>query len=276
MPRFFTLFICSFLFFTSCSLFDREEPVPAYIHIEKIKSSNIADPHPFTDAWIYLDNRFMGVYEVPATFPLLAEGHHTITVKPGIKVNGISSSRDVYPFMVKYDTSFTLVPEKQYELRPKTSYKSGLTTAWYENFESITHDILRTSRSDTSMRFVDSTANSGVRCGAVFLDEVRNNFDAYSGQTMNLPLKVPVFLEMSYKNTNTFSVGLYFYQNGQLQVESIVIIYASAAWKKIYIDLSTTINKTTDDTQFKFALAAVLNQGLTSGYILVDDLRIIY
>lgn len=69
--------------------------VPSYIHIEKIDVSTVyelygSDSHKITDAWVYVDGDLQGIYELPATFPILATGQHTIMVRPGIKLNGIA------------------------------------------------------------------------------------------------------------------------------------------------------------------------------------------
>ena len=51
-----------------------------------------------TDAWVYVDDGLIGAFELPATIPVLAEGKHKLEIRPGIKLNGISSTRAPYPF----------------------------------------------------------------------------------------------------------------------------------------------------------------------------------
>ena len=61
-------------FFYSCDLVNIEEDIPSIINIESIElqgnhTSNI------TDAWVYIDNEFQGVYPLPANFPILKTGN---------------------------------------------------------------------------------------------------------------------------------------------------------------------------------------------------------
>src|SRR5687767_2026929 len=94
---FFTLLIISFLVsipFTGC---DKEEPVPSYIHIDSISLNSIystqgTSDHKITDAWVFVNEQYVGVYELPATFPVLYEGTQNIRIKAGIKKNGISAT----------------------------------------------------------------------------------------------------------------------------------------------------------------------------------------
>src|SRR3954471_3898254 len=85
------------LAFSGCN---KEEPIPVYVHIEKI--SLVANPDGFvnsvtgdegslsskiSDAWVYVDEQLVGCFELPVTFPVLAEGTHTVKIRAGIKVN---------------------------------------------------------------------------------------------------------------------------------------------------------------------------------------------
>ena len=92
-----SLLITSLLFLLSCEVINTEEDIPSIISIESIEvdgnhSSNI------TDAWVYIDNEFQGVFPLPANFPVLKTGELEIIIEAGIKKNGISSSRENYPF----------------------------------------------------------------------------------------------------------------------------------------------------------------------------------
>src|ERR1051326_8915965 len=79
--------------FSSCSIFDTSEKIPAYIHIDKIAfipaSASWQSPTSvkITDAWVYIDGQLVGAYELPCTFPVQCEGTHNILVEAGIKQN---------------------------------------------------------------------------------------------------------------------------------------------------------------------------------------------
>ncbi|HOV12628.1 MAG TPA: hypothetical protein PLL90_12785, partial [Bacteroidales bacterium] len=82
---------CVMLFFNSAC--KKTDLVPSYIHIDKIDLNTTyefdgSNSCKITDAWVYIDGDLQGIYELPATFPVLANGQHTIMVRAGIKLNG--------------------------------------------------------------------------------------------------------------------------------------------------------------------------------------------
>ena len=103
MIKFYPAFLRAFpvvlflLVLVSCNKFDKEERVPSYISIpaiefivpDSLKADQGTASAKITDAWIYLDDKLKGIFELPAKFPLLNEGEHSLKVFPGIKQNGI-------------------------------------------------------------------------------------------------------------------------------------------------------------------------------------------
>ena len=106
--------------------------MPAYIKIDTIKldtyypeqgskSANI------TDAWVYVNDNLVGVFELPALLPVLHRGPNKLQIYPGIKLNGISSTRVPYPFYqpVVYD-DFNFVEDSVHEM-------NNVVTTYYPN-----------------------------------------------------------------------------------------------------------------------------------------------
>ena len=88
--------IITFVTIISCEKANIDE-MPCYININDIElEENITNN--ITDAWVYIDDNLQGVYELPANFPVLANGKHKLRIKAGIKDNGIASTRITYPF----------------------------------------------------------------------------------------------------------------------------------------------------------------------------------
>ena len=70
---------------SSCEIFNPEEQVPAYVHLDKIDLNTQSDEgsksHKITDAWVYLDDQLVGTFELPSTFPVLTEnGNHNLKI----------------------------------------------------------------------------------------------------------------------------------------------------------------------------------------------------
>ena len=77
--------------FISCRKFEGSQKVPSYIHIESIEVDSLTDyfvyganTHKITDAWVYVDDNLVGIYELPSTFPVLKKGQHKVAVRGGI------------------------------------------------------------------------------------------------------------------------------------------------------------------------------------------------
>ena len=108
-----------FLFLlVGCEIINQDEDIPSILSIEAIE---VQGNHTtkITDAWIYVDSEFQGVFPLPTQFPLLKTGQQTIIVDAGIKKNGIASSRDNYPYFTSYSIETNLIPNQNITLIPK-------------------------------------------------------------------------------------------------------------------------------------------------------------
>ena len=154
---FFTFFVLVFLFFwSSCDL---KVAIPSYIHIDYMAVSTSAHPlygsssSKITDVWVYADDQPIGAFELPATIPILMTGVHTVTIKPGIKIDGISELRSIYPFYMPYTASMNLVAgiNNAIKINPTVVYSSSTIFQWEEDFEQ--------GISIDSANFSDTTIN---------------------------------------------------------------------------------------------------------------------
>ena len=96
------LIILLIVVFSSCKKDQFKAEIPSYIHIESIDletdSFEGSDSQNLTDAWVTMDGNFLGAFELPCTIPILSDGAHEFRVSSGIKANGISATRIIYPF----------------------------------------------------------------------------------------------------------------------------------------------------------------------------------
>src|SRR5688500_18378665 len=129
------------LFISGCEIINPPEPVPAYIYIPAFTLdadtlSQGSNAHGITDAWVYVDDNLQGLYELPATFPILLSGSQKIVIRAGIKNNGAGSTRIFYPFYTTYETMVDLEPNVTDTIRPVVQYRSNVNFPFLENFES--------------------------------------------------------------------------------------------------------------------------------------------
>ena len=143
-----SLLITSLLFLFSCEVINTEEDIPSIITIESIEVDEIHSSK-ITDAWVYIDNEFQGVFPYPI-FPVLKTGQQEI-IEAGIKKNGISSSRENYPYFTSYVVNSELLENQNTSFSPKVSY--SLTSFPYnENFEGV----------GTSLNVVSESSNHTI------------------------------------------------------------------------------------------------------------------
>ena len=297
---------------TSCNKFEGSQTVPSYIHIESVEVDSLTDyfiygatSHKITDAWVYVDDNPIGCFELPSTFPVLKKGPHKVAVYGGIKVNGISASRDRYPFyMPRIYQNLNLVEDSIVNLTPSLSYYpigEGVNVAWMEDFEN-TNSLLPDADSDTSMaRFTGNeawhSANSFFS-GKVelppdtmdFIVATADKFDFYKGTN-----GVYCLLEMDYNCNDTFFVGVQYYNNYHLETAPLVKVTPTdkqhdkpQRWNKIYINIGPKMNDNISSDYFKVYITSDLttDQDILYGnvyhpaneprYYYFDNLKLLY
>ncbi|MBR4157272.1 MAG: hypothetical protein IKU01_11340 [Bacteroidales bacterium] len=278
--------------FSSCNNFEGSQEIPAYIHVDTfLLTTNYeiegAASHKITDVWLYIDNNLQGCYEMPATIPVLERGKHKITLYPGIKLNGISSTRTINPFYKPYIIEELELEEKVIDtIHPSTTYyskdESTLDFAFMDDFErqifvedsnSSDTAIIRTDR-DAPERWDDEFNNSHYS-GYLWLGDTINNFCFTSTELRGLPNQGnSIFLEIDYKCTEVFEVGM-FAKISQMENIPLVYVNPSPTWNKIYINIGPTITDTQDAEYFKFYIAGMIDKNSEAEYYF-DNLKLVY
>lgn len=279
--RIYVFFLISlmWLFINSCNLINPDEDIPAYIKIDSISlTTNVikegSNSHKIVDAWIYLDNNPIGVYQLPCNVPVLEKGMHKIDIRPGVLQNGISNTHLAYPF-------YQFISKENVELKEGqattiencvTSYFPSDTFPIIENFDNgITFfndpDLLDTNTA--------SAVFEGNGSGYIKLANGQTNFEIKS-TPVQLPKGDPVYLEMNYKTDLPFTVGLetedFF---GNKTQRAILIVNAKSEWNKIYIELAPTIVASSNG--YKYSLIFGTERSETpEAYIFLDNIKVVH
>jgi hypothetical protein len=266
----------------------KTDDVPAYVEVGSVTLSTTASEQgastsKITDAWISLNGRSLGVWELPARVPVLATGQQTLEIVPAIKRNGLFDDRLRYPFYAAWTSTIALEPERTMELAPTVTYIPQ-TRFWIEDFLDPFSRLDETEDSDTTLlrftpaddpdvTFVDNTPCAGFRLTParprvrVFSDE---DFDSYGG---------PAFLEMDHRNDVFITVGVIYSADGGTFSAPLVDIVptkrsnGSMPWSKIHIDLSPMFNAAV--AQRDFYIEAVLPNGQASGEVYFDNIKLL-
>ncbi|MDF2436717.1 MAG: hypothetical protein K0Q95_1093 [Bacteroidota bacterium] len=281
------------LVLNSCNLINPGEPTPAFIHIDAISlqtdptiqgsnSSNI------TDAWVYIDNELVGCYELPATFPVLYDGSHDLTIKAGIKVNGISATRAPYPFFEEYKEIISLSKGSTITVKPVVKYTSSIDWAsieiWKEDFEDNDLSIDSLATSTTKMISYQATGPDdplvfeGNRSGVAYIDVAHPLFEGVSSEPFILPHgDSPVFLEINYKSNHDFVVGIFAHVSGGSSSKVRVInVRASDSWNKIYVYMSPTVNLYGNANAYSVFFGLHNDSGVNGLYLALDNIKLVH
>jgi len=236
-----------------------------------------------SDAWVYIDDELIGVFQVPFKIPILKEGAVTFKVYPAIKNNGISATKKIYPFLKEFVINGTLVKNQTFAINPTTQYKENLTF-WIEDFEDASFSI--TDDPNTSAANIDTDNENlqwfnGNSYGKVILNATDSTWIAFTSEPyMVLPKGKECYLEIDYKVTNNLTTGLIYVTSSSTINNSHIRLNAQkpevAVWKKIYIDLRELIGNSPSGSVFSQSFVAALDKENTEGIILIDNIKVIH
>ena len=269
-------FILIFSFF-SCN--KENNDIPSYVKIDDVdllyNQDFGANTENITDVWFYIDDNLQGVYEMPVEFPILNEGIQNIRIKAGVKANGIASTRIQYPFYNSYFDTIELNQDESKIISPIFTYNDEFTPApdQIEDFESSGTIIDSTLNSEIDFSIISENQNHYAYAK---IDTPNINFEA-STQDLILPQQgAPVYLEIDYKSSTEFLVGMYINYTQNVEKRELVWVTSKADWNKIYINLTSTVSESIGAISFKVFINMRRNDPSISEEISFDNVKILY
>lgn len=277
---------------SSCSLLDPPVTIPCYGHIDTMGiTTNYASQgtasSSITCAWVYVDDQPVGAFALPCKFPMIAgTGSHLITIFPGITADGITSTREKYPFYTFYNTTVNIKQDSVVTFKYVPTYTSITQFDWMEDFEangvSIATDTSETTRGNPAIIITSVGAPyafQGNYSGEVLLDSnSQHNYTNYVGitlDTFNLPHDgSPVFMEMNYNTNALFGVGLCYGGSTTNQLPVLVEIYPTTGWSKIYIDLGPAVANHQGSFYVYFSFQRP--PGLAQAKLYLDNIKVMH
>ena len=266
------IFIFLFIFI-SC---EKDDKIPSYLKVNNVNlnyNQNFGSiTENITDVWVYIEDNLQGVYEIPVEFPVLEEGIKNIRLKAGIKANGIASTRIQYPFYSSFLDTINLVKDETIEIFPTFSYNDA--------FDAIIEDF------ENSGTTVDSTISSEIDFTIVNEDENKYafaeivspliNFEIAT-QDLTLPQQgAPVYLELDYKSSTEFLVGMYINFPQDVVKSELVWVTSKQDWNKIYINLTQTVSESIGAQSFKVFFNMRRNDPSSNEEISLDNIKVLY
>lgn len=281
----------------SCA--DKEEPIPAYLYIPTIElevsedGSQGGNTHDIVDAWVYVNGKLIGVFEMPSTIPILASGTSKINVFAGIKKNAITRQRIRYPLYRSFDIDLGLTPGVVDTLIPRVVYNQNAKFSWLEDFEdgnvsleksgvSTTYDILSITTDSADVFAYNGTTNT--RSGKVNIPTGFQIFENRTRKDYELPrFGQDIYLELNFKCNTEFVVGMYALFGTSVQGYYPVVNLFSTVdetgvmqWKKVYISLSEDVNNPAyNGAVFKPFLKAQSNSA-ANPQLFFDNIKLVH
>lgn len=276
-----SLFILFLFALNSCSEWDKEEKIPSYIQIINASvQTNAAteglNTHKISDVWVNISGNLQGIYEMPVTFPVLQTGKQTVTLRAGIKVNGIAASRAPYPFYNLLNIDTILSEGKILKLNPVFTYKSETKFPWIEDFQGNGFSLDKMIGSDTLLYTITDTNQN--KYGKFSIDAIRQKFYYKSSEAYQLPINgSAVFLELDYRCTHPFTIGLLVNKLQSSVANDIIVLNPHPhGFNHIYIDLTYTITQNMDAIDYNVIFRSVLQDGYTEGTIEIDNIKLLH
>ncbi|MBO4774486.1 MAG: hypothetical protein IKX13_04935 [Bacteroidales bacterium] len=263
--------------------------VPAYLYVDSVFFSTQYAKHGsssanITDVWVTVDGKNIGVYELPATIPVLASGEVKVQLQAGIKKNGISSLRPVYPFYTSYICYPHLEKRRCDTLVPSFTYHSSVFFDFKEDFE------------DAGIKFTGLDSSKGMSkvadrkelcfhpgevnhyAGQITLGQGESYFEVVTNVALKKQ-RTYTFLEMDYCVTGDMEVGIYYQLNGRKIQTPIGGVYRTGTlkdkeWKKIYINLTEAVNGNSLVSNYEVYVKAVKPLS-DSAVFLFDNIKIV-
>jgi hypothetical protein len=269
---------------------DRLDDSPGVYHIIEIPEFNLTtsidegtNSHAINEVWVYSTTDVLGVFPLPASIPYLNDdgsGMIELTISAGIKANGIAATRKPYSFYeaMSIETEFIAGDTSEYVYN--SEYIENANIILCENFESSNKfqassisvaDIVRT----TDEEWVFEGAGSGL---ILLTDSLFHMTSTTQEQLYDLPTTSgPIWLEYNYKSDNSFAVGLEVIGGLHAQRTPIIIHNpTNGEWKKMYLDLLPLVSSSPGSFGYEITLDATLDLEKESGYVAVDNFKIIH
>lgn len=281
----FYLLIFLFALISSCT---KNNDNPSWIYIDtwelqsnKTNKEGILTQN-FTNAYVLIDDKIIGFFELPITLPILSEGTKKIEIYPAILNNGISATKKYYPFCEPFKINVSLTRNQTVSIKPTTRYYSN-TQFWIEDFEDAGIKLETDSNypETFSTDNQDSILKYGSRYGHIHLTKKDSSWVGYTNSKLSLPKNAAeVYLEIDYMNTNSLLTGVVSYDiNGSKMNSNIFINYQKTkpyVWKKIYIDLKKIVSSSISAEYFEQYFKAELESGLIESDIYIDNIKLVY
>ncbi|MBI1288027.1 MAG: hypothetical protein GC178_10685 [Flavobacteriales bacterium] len=269
---------------SSCDIINPKEKIPSFIRVDSIRlqvSAGQGNPvQNFTDAWLFEEEKMVGIYELPATFPILKDGVTSIRIQGGVKLNGQVATRIPYFYTEDYLHDVELFPDSVIHINPTLKFKDWVTFDWLEDFDNggLTLTLNSPNSQGTLTRVSGSEAYDGqsikLSLGAdeTFIECKKG------GDPLSLgDVSTPAMIEFTYRCNNSFAFGLYSTSPGNITQQPIIFLNPKEEWNHIYINLTDAKGNNPNFYEHRPYFGFFRDDGLEGeAYVYIDNIRLVH
>jgi hypothetical protein len=238
--------------------------------------------HKITDLFLYVNGKFQGAYQPGNLLPIVTRGENTtIDVFAGIKENGIKDKTITWIFYDKIDFDTLVETGKTIDRAMTFKYNPNVTFAWVESFDSsVGYSLIRSpypigsdTMYKTSPGSPDNFEGKSAEIGLTGPDYKFAHFES------SVPLSMPtgdanVYLELNYKCSREFEVGIYDAVSGKDR--PALHINAHSDWNKIYIHLADVVNQSPVQNKYKIYFKVEKPNDVDEVHVWLDNIKLVY
>lgn len=283
MRIFFPAILLVLLVSAGCNIINPPESTPTYVRIDSFAFSG--DPavtgsnsHKITNVYVYFDNAPVGVFDLPASFPVIMDHPGTLSVLPGIDFDGLSGYAAIYPLYYGDTISLSPSPGMEQTVVPNTSYIQGTGLQSNEEFEQgvgsansftrLTGTVDLENTSDPAIVF------EGHGSGQIVLN-TSDSATVIQRNGMSLLTNKNTYIELDYRSNCKIWIGMTVNENsGNFFAQYIVGLNPRSEWGKIYIGADDFIGPH-QGTNYKLMIHVERPAGVSDGYAYFDNIKVI-
>ncbi len=271
----------------SCDILDKDETVPGFVRITNadlttILNSEGAATHNIVDVHVFANEKFVGTFELPATVPILENGITRLNINAGIKSDGLTSNRQIYPFYAPLLAELNLepgivTPLNTAELAVFEYFPSGLNF-FIEDFESIGNALQQSPNSTAIFTLTNEPNEVRSGSGSLRVELTPENDYFLATTTWDLPV-LPrgrdMYMEIDFRGTNALEIGV-ITETPEFTKTFAIGLLPQDEYTKVYIDMTSEISSQFQTSAVKFYFESKLQPGQSESTILIDNLKFVF
>lgn len=285
-----------FTFLSICALFSAcqtEGPIPAYIRANRpVLQTDYATEgsasHKINSLYVYVDGQLIGIRDFQGdslVLPSIYSGQQEVRFAPAVNDNGSVINKTFYPFYTTYIELRNLVPGQTAVFNPFFTYKPNASFGFKEDFEGTGTLLGKDLDNDpiTNVAIVtsnprDASLPGEIKSGLIQVDTAHRLAKFSTSVGYGIPSSSSnVYLELDYRCTNSFTVGLRPILGSNPPYDlSHILIAPKDNWNKIYLNITNlvkSVNANSFEIFFNVQLDRLEN---IRGEVQLDNIKLVY